>query len=105
MRRRLGTSAQTMLTAPLLLLDLKTEEGITGHSHLFCYSRMASGPVAAVLADIQEAVGRQRLAPVGLSMRLLQRYRLLGAQGIVRTALAGFVGACWDALYGMRTWL
>ena len=59
---------------------------------------MAPGLIAAVLADIQDAVRGERLAPVDLSTRLLQRYRLLGAQGIVRMALAGFDMACWDAL-------
>ena len=98
MARPLGTSAQTMRTAPILLIDLETEEGITGHAYLFCYTRIAPGPIAAVLADIQEAVRGERLAPVDLSTRLLQRYRLLGAQGIVRMALAGFDVACWDAL-------
>jgi mandelate racemase len=96
--RPLGTSAQTMRTAPLLLIDLETEEGITGHAYLFCYTRMAPGLIATVLADIQDAVRGERLAPIDLSTRLLQRYRLLGAQGIVRMALAGFDVACWDAL-------
>jgi mandelate racemase len=56
MARPLGTSAQTMRTAPLLLIDLETEEGITGHAYLFCYTRMAPGLIAAVLADIQDTV-------------------------------------------------
>ena len=98
MARPLGTSAQTMRTAPLLLIDLVTEEGITGHAYLFCYTQMAPGLIAAVLADIEDTVRGERLAPVDLSTRLLQRYRLLGAQGIVRMALAGFDVACWDAL-------
>lgn len=98
MARPLGTSALTMRTAPLLLIDLETEEGVTGHAYLFCYTRIAPGPIAAVLADIQDAVRGERLAPVDLSTRLQQRYRLLGAQGIVRMALAGFDVACWDAL-------
>ena len=97
MARPLGTSAQTMRTAPLLLIDLETEEGITGHAYLFCYTRMAPGLIAPVLADIQDAVRGERLAPIDLSTRLLQRHRLLGAQGIVRMALAGFYVACWDA--------
>ena len=41
MARPLGISAQTMRTAPLLLIDLETEEGIIGHAYLFCYLRMA----------------------------------------------------------------
>jgi mandelate racemase len=98
MVRPLGTSAQTMRTAPLLLIDLETDEGITGRAYLFCYMRMAPGLIAAVLTDIQDAVRRECLAPVDLSTRLQQRYRLLGAQGIVRMALAGFDVACWDAL-------
>jgi mandelate racemase len=98
MARPLGTSAQTMRTAPLLLIDLETEEGITGHAYLFCYMRMAPGLIATVLADIQDALCGERLVPIDLSTRLLQRYRLLGAQGIVRMALAGFDVACWDAL-------
>ena len=98
MARPLGTSAQTMRTAPILLIDLETEEGITGHAYLFCYTRMAPGLIATVLADIQDAVRGERLAPIDFSTRLWQRYRLLGAQGIVRMALAGFDVACWDAL-------
>src|ERR1700692_578938 len=98
MARPLGTSAQTMRTAPLLLIDLETEEGITGHAYLFCYTQVAPGLIAAVLTDIQDAVRGECLAPVDLSTRLQQRYRLLGAQGIVRMALAGFDVACWDAL-------
>jgi mandelate racemase len=98
MARPVGTSAQALRTAPLLLIDLETEEGITGHAYMFCYTRMAPGLIAAVLADILDAVRGDRVAPVDLSTRLLQRYRLLGAQGIVRMALAGFDVACWDAL-------
>src|ERR1700721_1632946 len=63
MARPLGTSAQTMRTASILLIDLETEEGITGHAYLFCYTRMAPGLIATVLADIQDAVRGERLAP------------------------------------------
>jgi mandelate racemase len=98
MTRPLGTSAQTLRTAPILLIDLETEEGVTGHAYLFCYTRMAPGLIATVLTDIAEALRGERLAPIDFSTRLLQRYRLLGAQGIVRMALAGFDEACWDAL-------
>jgi mandelate racemase len=41
MVRPLGTSAQTMGSAPILLIDMETEEGIVGHAYLFCYTRMA----------------------------------------------------------------
>jgi mandelate racemase len=43
MTRPLSTSAQTLRTAPILLIDLETEVGVTGHAYLFCYTRMAPG--------------------------------------------------------------
>jgi mandelate racemase len=98
MARPLGTSAQSLRTAPLLLIDLETEEGVTGHAYLFCYARMAPGLIATVMADIEDAVRGEPLAPVDFAASLGQRYRLLGAQGVVRMALAGFDVACWDAL-------
>ena len=98
MARPLGTTAQTMNSAPILLIDTQTEEGIVGRAYLFCYTRMAPGLIATVLADIADALHGERIAPVDFSSRLPQRYRLLGAQGIVRMALAGFDVACWDAL-------
>jgi len=98
MARPLGTSAQTMRAAPILLVDLETQEGITGRGYLFCYMRMAPRLIATVLADIADALRGERIAPVDFSTRLQQHYRLLGVQGIVRMALAGFDVACWDAL-------
>ena len=43
MARPLGTSAQTIRSAPLLLIDLETEEDITGRAYLFCYLRWLQG--------------------------------------------------------------
>jgi mandelate racemase len=36
MKFPLGTSAGTVRSAPLLLIDLETEDGITGRTYLFC---------------------------------------------------------------------
>ena len=59
MARPLGTSAQTMNSAPILLIDMQTEEGIVGRAYLFCYTRMAPGLIATVLADIADGVARR----------------------------------------------
>ena len=98
MARPLGTSAQTMRTAPILLIDLQCEEGVVGRAYLFCYTRMAPGLIGTVLDDIVDSLRGERIAPIDFAQRLQQRYRLLGAQGVVRMALAGFDVACWDAL-------
>jgi mandelate racemase len=70
MARPLGTNAQTMRTAPNVLIDLETEEGITGHACLFCYTQMAPPLIAPVLGDIQDAVRGERLTPVDFAIRL-----------------------------------
>jgi len=42
----LGTSVQTVSEAPLLLVDLETEEGVTGHAWQFCYLPAAAPAIA-----------------------------------------------------------
>jgi len=38
------------------------------------------------------------IVPVELWAKLSERFALIGVQGIVRMAMAGFDMACWDAL-------
>jgi len=98
MARPLGTSAATVRAAPLLLVDLDTEEGITGRAYLFCYVPSAAPAIACVLQEVMAAVQGQAVAPVELAATLAKRYTLIGVQGIVRMALAALDVACWDAL-------
>jgi hypothetical protein len=43
MKFPLSTSVATVRSAPLLLIDLETEEGITGRTYLFCYRPSVHG--------------------------------------------------------------
>ena len=52
MRLPLQTSNGTLRIAPLVLLDLQTEEGITGRTYLFCYTPLALKPVCELLANL-----------------------------------------------------
>ena len=45
MKRALGTSARRMDIAPLVLIDLETEEGVTGRAYVFCYLPAATAAV------------------------------------------------------------
>ena len=98
MKLPLGTSAGTVRSAPLLLIDVETEEGITGRSYLFCYLRAAAPAIAAMLAEVERSVKGEHIAPAELWEKLARRLKLIGVQGIVRMALSGFDVACWDAL-------
>src|SRR5579863_3192171 len=94
----LGTSAATLRAAPLLLVDLLTEEGVTGRTYLFCYRRSAAKAVAALLEDAVDVVRGEQAAPVKIAQVLARRLALLGVTGLVRMALAALDGAMWDAL-------
>jgi mandelate racemase len=94
----LGTSAGTVRAAPLLLVDLETEEGVTGRTYLFCYRRSGARAVALLLEDAVELVRGQRIAPVEIGQMLARRFALLGVTGVARMALAALDGAMWDAL-------
>jgi len=98
MRHVLGTSQAAVRAAPLLLIDLETEEGVTGRAYLFCYVPAAAAAIAAILAEIERATRGERVAPVDLWKKLTRRFTLIGVQGVVRMAMAGFDVACWDAL-------
>src|SRR5215207_10343548 len=79
----LGTSAGAIRSAPLLLVDLETEEGITGRSYLFCFYSGGGRPMGNVLADAAEMVKGARVAPADLARLLARRFLLIGVTGVV----------------------
>lgn len=98
MARPLGTSAATVRAAPLLLIDLETEQGVTGRAYLFCYVPSAAPALRHVIDEMLAAIKGDPVAPVDIATKLTRRYTLIGVQGIVRMAMAGIDIACWDAL-------
>ncbi|HUF80782.1 MAG TPA: enolase C-terminal domain-like protein, partial [Burkholderiales bacterium] len=93
----LGTSRGRIVTAPLLLIDVETEEGVTGRAYLWSYFRQAMPAIASILAAVEERAKGARLEPAALRALLSERFALIGVQGIVRMAMSGFDVACWDA--------
>src|SRR6478672_2786541 len=83
----LGTSQARMTKAPLLLIDLETEEGVTGRAYLFCYLRAAAPAMAAMLEEIGCMVEGDPVAPEALWDKLARRFFLIGVQGVVRMAM------------------
>lgn len=93
----LQTAAGILRSAPLVLLDLLTEQGVIGRSYLFAYTPLALAPTAALAANLGPLIAGQPLAPAALSRALAARFRLLGTQGLVGMALAALDMAAWDA--------
>jgi mandelate racemase len=98
MRFTLGTSRGRITKAPLLLIDVETAEGITGRSYLWSYFPRAMTAIASILQEVEERTKGNPVVPAELRSKLAERFALIGVQGVVRMAMAGFDIACWDAL-------
>ena len=98
LRYVLGTSAATVRAAPLLLVEVLTEQGVIGRSYVFCYRRSGAKSIAAVLDEAVELVRGDSVAPLAIAARLQRRFALLGVTGVVRMAFSALDMALWDAM-------
>lgn len=94
----LGTSAETVSTVPIVLLDVRTAEGVTGRSYVFCYSNSGAKAIAAHIAEAFSLIVGQPLHPQSMSDKITRRFALLGVTGTVRMALSALDVALWDAV-------
>ena len=98
MKRPLATSTGTVGEAALLLVDLETDEGVTGRSYLFGIGRHNLAPIAKLLEAMAAMLKGDELAPLDLERKLRAKYTLLGVHNIVLFAMSGIDMAAWDAL-------
>ncbi len=98
MKRPLVTGGGTVGTAPLLLIDLHTKEGVIGRAYLFCYTTLSLRPMATLVANFNEIVAGETLAPFAIEQKLQKRLRLASTPGLIGAAINGIDMACWDAL-------
>lgn len=98
MRRPLHTGGGRITDAPLMLLDLHTEEGITGRAYLFCYLDGVGHAAVAVAESVREPLVGSSAAPAEVGQVLAARMRLVGVRGVVAGVLATIDVACWDAV-------
>jgi mandelate racemase len=98
MKRPLATSTGKLTLAPLVLIDLETDTGVTGRAYLFAIGRHNLAPVAKLVEAMGEMLKDDEVAPFDLERKLRARYTLLGVHNIVLFAMAGIDMAAWDAL-------
>lgn len=96
-RRPLATRIGAFTKVPYLLIDVLTEEGVTGHSYLFGYRPNGARLQATVLEEIEAMVKGRPCTPATLYDELVQGLNLYGPQGIALQAISGFDMAAWDA--------
>ena len=98
LKRPLVTRVVSIARAPFLLLDLQTEEGVTGRAYLFGYVPRGNAHLAGLLVDILALTKGDRVAPVALHAKATKGLTLMGHEGLAAMAVSGFDMACWDAL-------
>ena len=98
MNRPLKTGGGEVGSAAMVLVDLLTEEGLTGCSYLFCPTPLVLKPLAKLLSNLEPLIEGDLLAPVEIERKLQKTFRLLGPQGLSAMAIAGIDMAAWDAL-------
>lgn len=96
--RPMETASGVMTTAPLVLIDLRTEDGIVGRSYVRCYTPVALAALATLLRDLAPMLAGRSAAPLAVERALAGHFRLLGPQGLTGIAMAGIDMALWDAL-------
>src|SRR3712207_480927 len=94
----LQTASTEIRSAPLVLVDLLTEEGVTGRSYAFCVTPLALGPMARLVSNLGPLIEGDAVVPLAIGEKLQGRFRLLGSQGLTGMAMAAVDVAAWDAL-------
>jgi mandelate racemase len=84
--------------APLVLIDVATDQGITGRSYIFAYTALTLKPLVHLIDEIGRELVGHAIAPFDLMSAMDARFRLLGWQGLVGMAVSGLDMAFWDGL-------
>ena len=98
MKRPIVAKVGTFEQWPFVLIDVKTKEGVVGHSYLEPYLKNAVRYIGPVIEDMAEAFKGRQLAPLDLYRDVIGSLHLLGRQGVSVIAAAGLDMAIWDAL-------
>ena len=83
---------------PVILIDLETEEGVTGRSYIECYAAKAAKYIVAALEDLGEMLRGKPVSPFDFYRAARNSLHVVGYEGQTMCAVAGLDMAAWDAL-------
>jgi mandelate racemase len=98
LRRPLATRVGDFPRWPLLLIDVRTEQGIIGRSYLAPYLDTAAAATAVMVARLGDGLRGHPAAPATAYRAARGWFSLAGYQGLALAAVAGLDIALWDAL-------
>jgi mandelate racemase len=98
LERPIRTAVGEIPAAPLLLLDVMTEEGVTGHAYLFGYTPLTLRPMFELAGNLEALLRGKSVAPLERMEDFARAFRLLGRQGLLGMVVCGLDMALWDIL-------
>src|SRR4051794_26140041 len=98
MKRPLRNAFGVIDSGPLVLIDVTTDQGVTGRAYLFAYTRLTLKPLVLMIEEIGRDLTGKPLVPFDLMAAMDAKFRLLGWQGLVGMAVSGLDMAFYDAL-------
>jgi mandelate racemase len=98
LKRPVRTAVGTIPSAPLVLIDVLTEQGSAGRSYIFAYTAATLVPLVRLVEEIAEELKDKSIAPVLRMREFDRRFRLVGWQGLIGMAVSGLDMAFWDAI-------
>ena len=88
----------TIADWPMILIDLYTEEGVTGRAYLEPYVVKSMRYLVPALEDMGDMLQGQPLSPITLYETARKSLHFVGYEGMSMIAVAGLDMAAWDAL-------
>src|SRR5438105_6349172 len=98
LKRPVKNAFGVFTSGPLVLIDVETDQGVTGRAYIFAYSKLTLKPLVHLIEEIGRELIGQPVAPYDLMAAMDAKFRLLGWQGLVGMAVSGLDMAFWDAL-------
>jgi mandelate racemase len=98
LKRPVVARIATITEWPLILIDLHTEEGVTGRSYLEPYLVKSTRYLIPALNDLAQLFRGAPVAPADLYAAARKSLQFVGYEGLSMIAVSGVDMAAWDAL-------
>ncbi|MEM7214404.1 MAG: enolase C-terminal domain-like protein [Pseudomonadota bacterium] len=91
------TASGVVEICPLVLISVEISGGITGNGIVFCYMDRFLKPLYELSCQLGPFLENQSLDPAANTDMLVDRFKLIGTQGLMGMVLGGLDMALWDA--------
>ena len=98
LRRPIVARIATIAEWPVILVDLHTDQGVTGRAYLEPYTIRAMKYLVPALHDLGEFLRGRAVAPIALYAAARKSLHFVGYSGLAMIAVSGLDMAAWDAV-------